>query len=166
MQSLYTLTKIKQTKLFSLQCSCETLLSNQFTRIENWSKILYQINQEILKASKNNRDCSKAFRLMCRAIEGVLQVVLFIVLWFKWSVQIQCVAKVLLAIWKIFLHKSNRNYNFYRFSYKFAIIVFLSFLTNQKQELGFQQVDGLVTRNVSVFFAYSESRSSSKPFWI
>ena len=28
---------------------------------------------------------------------------------------------------------------------------FLSFLTNQKQESGFQQVGGLVTRNISVF---------------
>ena len=27
---------------------------------------------------------------------------------------------------------------------------FLSFLTNQKQESGFQQVGGLVTRNISV----------------
>ena len=29
--------------------------------------------------------------------------------------------------------------------------LFLSFLTNQKQESGFQQVGGLVTRNISVF---------------
>ena len=62
-----------------------------------------------------------------------------------------CVAKVLLAIWEIFLHENNRNYNSYRFSYKFAFILFLSFLTNQKQESGFQQVCGLVKRNTSVF---------------
>ena len=30
-------------------------------------------------------------------------------------------------------------------------ILFLSFLANQKQELDFQQVGGLVTRNTSVF---------------
>ena len=36
------------------------------------------------------------------------------------------------------------------------------FLTNQKQESGFQQVGGLVTRNISVFLYYSESRSTSK----
>ena len=65
-----------------------------------------------------------------------------------------CVAKVLLAIWEIFLHENNRNYNSYRFSYKFAFILFLSFLTNQKQESGFQQVGGLVTRNISVFCLY------------
>ena len=29
--------------------------------------------------------------------------------------------------------------------------LFLSFLTNQKQEPGFQQVGGLVTRNISAF---------------
>ena len=39
----------------------------------------------------------------------------------------------------------------YRFIYKFAFILFLFFLTNQKQESGFQQVGGLVTRNISVF---------------
>ena len=62
-----------------------------------------------------------------------------------------CVAKVLLAIWEIILHENNRNYNSYRFSYKFAFILFLSFLTNQKQESGFQQIGGLVTRIISVF---------------
>ena len=39
----------------------------------------------------------------------------------------------------------------YRFSYKFAFILFLSFLTNQKEESGFQQVGGLVTGNIFVF---------------
>ena len=75
----------------------------------------------------------------------------------------RCVAKDLLAIWEIFLHENNRNYDSYRFSYKFTFILFLSFLANQKQESGFQQVGGLVTRNISVFFVYSESRSTSKP---
>ena len=63
-----------------------------------------------------------------------------------------CVAKVLLAIGEILLSENNRNYKSYRFSYKFAFIVFLPFLTNQKQESGFQQVGGMVTRNISVFF--------------
>ena len=83
--------------------------------------------------------------------EGVIQVVLFTVLWFKWSVKKHCVAKVLLAIWESFLHENNRNYISYRLSYKFAFIIFLSFLTNQKQELGFQQVGSLVTRNIYAF---------------
>ena len=59
--------------------------------------------------------------------------------------------KVLLATWEIFLHENNHNYHSYRLDYKFAFTVFLSFLSNQKQESGFQQVDGLVTINVSVF---------------
>ena len=62
-----------------------------------------------------------------------------------------CVAKVLLVIWEIFLHENNNNYNSYRFSCKFVFLLFLSFLTNHKQESGFQQVDGLVTRSFSVF---------------
>ena len=36
---------------------------------------------------------------------------------------------------------------------------FLSFLTNQKQESGFQQAGGLVTRNISVFFLLIASRA-------
>ena len=60
----------------------------------------------------------------------------------------QCVEKILLAISEIFLHENNRNYNSYRFGHKFAFVFFLSFLTNQKQESGFQQVGGLVTRNI------------------
>ena len=59
---------------------------------------------------------------------------------------------VLLAIWDIFLHENNRNYNSYRSSYKFAFILFLSFLTNLKQESGFEQVGGQVTRHISVFY--------------
>ena len=43
-------------------------------------------------------------------------------------------------MWDIFLHENNRNYNSYRFIYKFTFILFLSFLTNQKYESGFQQV--------------------------
>ena len=62
--------------------------------------------------------------------EGVLQVVLFTVLWFEWLVQ-HCVAKVLLAICEIFSHENNRNYNSYIFSYEFAFIHFLCFLTNK-----------------------------------
>ena len=39
-----------------------------------------------------------------------------------------------------------------RFSCKFAFIIFfLSFLSNQRQESGFRQVGGLITRNISVF---------------
>ena len=53
----------------------------------------------------------------------------------------------------MFLHENNRNYNSYRFDYKFVFILFLPFLTNQKQESGFQQVGGLVTRNISAFSA-------------
>ena len=88
---------------------------------------------------------------MARIFWGHLQVALFTILWFKWSVKKHCVAKVLLAIWEIFLHENNCNYNSYRFSYKFAFIFFLSFIANQKQESGFQQVCGLVMRRISVF---------------
>ena len=92
-----------------------------------------------------------------RFAEGVLQVVLFTISWFK-KMKKHCVAKVLRAIWEIFLHENNFNCNSYRFSYKFAFILFLCFLTNQKQEYGFQQADGLVTRNIFVFL-FTRSRA-------
>ena len=40
---------------------------------------------------------------------------------------------------------------FYKFSYKFALIPFLSFRRNEKQEPNFQHVVGLVTRKIYVF---------------
>ena len=119
-----------------------------------------------MKASKNNRNISKAFQQIIATFrklfnecahswwgfaEGVLQVVLFIVLWFKWSIKKHCVAKVLPAIWEIFWYENYRNYNFYRFSYKLAFILLLSFLTLQKQESGFEQIGGAVTRNIYFF---------------
>ena len=41
--------------------------------------------------------------------------------------------------------------NLKNFGYKFAFIRFLSFHRNKKQESNFQQVGGLVTRNIFVF---------------
>ena len=52
------------------------------------------------------------------------------------------------------LHENNRNYNFHRFSYKFAFFSFLFFLTNLKEESNFQEVGSLVTRNISVLYIY------------
>ena len=76
---------------------------------------------------------------------------------FEWSVKKPCVAKVLLAIWEIFLHENNRDYNSYRFNYKFALIIFLFLLTNQRQKSGFQQIDGLVTKNIWFLFIASRA---------
>ena len=52
----------------------------------------------------------------------------------------------------MFLHEDNRTCNQYRFSYKFAFILFLSFLTIQKQKSGFQQVGDLVTKIIAVLY--------------
>ena len=57
----------------------------------------------------------------------------------------------------MFFHENNCYYNSYRFSYKFALILFLSFLTSQKEESGFQQNGGLVMRNTSIFFLASHA---------
>ena len=63
-----------------------------------------------------------------------------------------CAAKFLQAIWDISLHENYCSYNSCRFSCKFAFVLFLSFLTNQKQEPGFHQVGRLVTRNIYFLF--------------
>ena len=52
-------------------------------------------------------------------------------------------------MWQRFYIKNNRRY--YIFSYKFGFTLFLSFLADQKQKSDFQQVGGLVMRNISVF---------------
>ena len=51
----------------------------------------------------------------------------FAVLWFRWSVKRHCVAKISQGIWERFLYENNRNYNFYKFIYKFIKFV-LSFV--------------------------------------
>ena len=43
-------------------------------------------------------------------LPDALQVVLFTVLWLKWSVKKSCIAKVLLAIWEAFFHEHNHNF--------------------------------------------------------
>ena len=92
--------------------------------------------------------------------EGILRVVLFIVLRLNWSVKKHCVAKVLLAIWEIFLHENSQNHNSYRFSYRFTFILFLSFLTNQKIRVLACWRSG---NKKYLFFVYSETHSIPKP---
>ena len=109
-------------------------------------KIICQINCGILKASKNNRNSSKA--LVPIVGEDLLRAFyrLFYLQFCDSSDQ-----------WKDTAQQFERyfymkiNYNFYSFSYKFVFIFFLSFLTNQKQKSGFQPVGRLVTRNISVY---------------
>ena len=76
---------------------------------------------------------------------------LFTVLCFKWSVKKHCVARILQGILERFLRENNRNYNSYKFSYKFDLIPVLSCRRNQKQESKFQQLGDLVTKNISAF---------------
>ena len=48
--------------------------------------------------------------------DGVLQVVLFTILWFKLSVKKHCIGKVLPAVWETSLHENSFNYESYKFS--------------------------------------------------
>ena len=82
-------------------------------------------------------------------------------MWFKWSVKKHCVAKVLLAIWETFLHENNRNYNSYKFSYKFSLAsrVLLQSLT---------EFNRLLLRNFCTCYSHSYHNSMVKTtsiFW-
>ena len=128
------------------------LLQNR--RIWKWSKILCQINQEILKASRNNHRSWKALQLLCTWLEGfaegILQVVLFTVLCFKWSVKKHCVTKILQGSWERFLYENSCKFNSYKFSYKFTFILFFVLSYNPKARMKFS-FGGLVTRNSFAF---------------
>ena len=69
--------------------------------------------------------------------------------------------KDLLAIWEMLLQENSRNHNSYWFSCKIAFILFLSFLTNQKQESGFSKMV-VWQQEIFLSFIYSESPSSAK----
>ena len=82
----------------------------------------------------------------------------------KWK--IHCVAKILYWICDRFLYENNRNYNCYKFIYKFAFIPFLPFFKNQTQESNSRQVGDLVTFKVFVFFIalYFKGMPNSRDF--
>ena len=81
-------------------------------------------NWKIIIVQKLFNECAHSWQGFA---EIILQVVLFTVLWLKWSLKKHCLAKVLLATWYIFLHENNCNHNSYKFGYKFAFIPILSF---------------------------------------
>ena len=63
------------------------------------------------------------------------------------------------------LDENNCNFNFSKWRYKLGFIPFVSFHMNQKQETIFYKVCGLATKKF-IAFAYSESHSTSKRWWI
>ena len=80
-----------------------------------------------------------------------------------------CVAKVLLAIWQIFLHENNPNSGSDKFSCKFAFIHFLFLLRNQEETKNKNHVCSKLVvwqREIFLLFFYSESCSTSKPWRI
>ena len=84
-------------------------------------------------------------------LKAFYEFILRMVLCFKWPVEKHSAAKFLKGISDRFSYENNRDYDFYKFSYKFAFISFLSSGINQTEESSFQQLGGLVTRNISVF---------------
>ena len=49
----------------------KTPLKNQASRVRNWSKVLHQINQETMKAWKNNWNSWNAAELICTLLERI-----------------------------------------------------------------------------------------------
>ena len=77
------------------------------------------VNPESLK---NNHGSLKVLQLTWIKFasicwEGSQKKKLFTISCFKWSVQKNCAAKILLAIWEKFLEENNCNYNSYKLKY-------------------------------------------------
>ena len=104
---------------------------------------------------KNNHSSWEALQLMCTQLTMICWVHSSSCFVYGFMIQVisekHCVATIIPDIWETPLYKNNCNYNSYKFNCKFTFIPFLSFRRNQKQESNFQQVGGLITRNISVF---------------
>ena len=110
-----------------------------------------------LKSSKINiafeilfNQCAYSLRGFAK---GILQVILKISC-FKWKVKEHYVAKILRVIWKIFLDENNYKFNSYRFSYKFAFILFCSFVWIKSENLFFWK---LSDNEKTLCFLYSST---------
>ena len=91
---------------------------------------------------------------------GVLQVVLFTVLCFKWSVKRHSVAKILQGIWERF-HKSNPNYVSASLVTSSLLSLFRLFIeTKNKNQLFSKSV--VWQREIVLLFVYSELCCTSK----
>ena len=99
-------------KLSYLHCSCSTLIQ--------------QLNKENLKVIKNTLPSKLANpKSPCFIYCFKSQVI----------TEKHCVAKVLQWVGEILLYENKRNYNSYKFSWKFAFTPFLSFCRNQISKL-------------------------------
>ena len=122
-------------------------------------------NKSILKASKSNHTKWKVFQFMCTYLARICWVLLASCFIYNLVFQLisektLCSKDLTISLIDIFMN--NFIYDSYKFTCKFAFIPFLSFRRVQKQEPNSQQVRGLVTRNISVLFVYSDSRYTSK----
>ena len=109
-----------------------------------------------MKTSKKIHSIWKALQLMCTKLSRIF--------WgrylsyFVYGVVFQVISQKTLCSKDFgknlrgFLYENNRNYNSFKFIYKFIFICFSSFRRNERQESNFWQVSGLVTRNISVLF--------------
>ena len=118
----------KLIKLFYLHCTCKKVVEtsnkenlkvikntfpNKSGNSENLKKIIRAVRKFVDKRAHSRRGFA----------EGILKVVFFTVLCFRWTVKKYCVAKFHKEIER-FLYEINRNYNLYKFNYKFAFIPF------------------------------------------
>ena len=142
-----------------MHCSCkrENQISGKNSNKENLKvvKILCQIYQEIMKASKTNQSSCKALQLMwtllvriCRGQSTSVFVYGFV---FQVISEKTLSSKDFTRNFRGILCENISNFNSYKFTYKFDLIPVLSFCRNQKVESKFQQVGDLKTRNISAF---------------
>ena len=120
-------------------------------------------NQEILKASKNNHNSSKALRRVCSWLVRILWGRSTSSVIYDFVIQVisekTMPSKAFTSKFETYLYMKViviiNNYKYFKLSCKFVFvklqISFLFCLRNKKQKSSFNQVGGLVTRNVFVF---------------
>ena len=104
---------------------------------------------QVLEASKNDYNCWISLQLMCLQLTKICWE--YSASCFIYGFAFQVISEKILSSKEAFLFESKCNYNFCKFSYKFACIPLFSFRKNQQQELIFQQVSGLVTKEKYFF---------------
>ena len=137
--SLYTLTKLKQNCFIYIALAkyCWVIKLEEF---ESSQKKPCQINQEILKTSKNNPRSSKAFQLMCTELAKVCLGGSTICLIYCAAIQVMSE--------KTLPSKSFTSNLRDIFTWKLTFLSFFSPFLQTKSKI---QVLGLVIRNISVF---------------
>ena len=110
-----------------------------------WQVNLYskQVNSFLFWVFSHNENFScfslKSSVINVYTVEGIMQVILFTILDFNWTVKKHCVVKILQGIWETFFMKVMVTIIPINLVTNLVLSLFLSFRRNQKQESNFRK---------------------------